>query len=68
MSTRIPMEPKYKFYTTYVNPFNYFTYERVYQGHYYTPKPNSQLICLPTFIPNFMERPLLYILHLPKFF
>lgn len=64
----VPMDPSKKFYQAYCNPFNYFTYERLYQGHTYTPKPNSQLICLPKNVPQCLERPILYFLYLPKLF
>jgi hypothetical protein len=62
------MDPFKKFYHVYNNSFNYFAYERVYQGHSYTPKPNSQLLCLHKNVPQFFERPILYFLYLPKYF
>jgi len=64
----VPMDLNYNFFITYVNHYNCFTYERVYPGKTYIHKPNSQLLFLPTFIPKFVERPLLYFFHLPKFF
>ena len=64
----VPMDPSKKFYHAYINPFNYFAYERVYQGHTYTPKPNSQLLSLSRNVPQFLERPILYFLYLPKYF
>jgi hypothetical protein len=64
----VPTDPTKKFYQAYINPYNYFTYERLYQGREYSPKPSSQLLCLPKNVPECIERPLLYLLYLPKFF
>jgi hypothetical protein len=64
----VPMDPTKKFYQAYINPYNYFSYERVYQGHVYRPKPTSRLLCLSKHVPECLERPLLYFLYLPIFF
>jgi hypothetical protein len=64
----VPMDPTKKFYQAYINPYNYFSYERVYQGHVYHPKPTSRLLCLSKHVPECLERPLLYFLYLPIFF
>ena len=64
----VPMDSTKNFYLAYNNPFNYFEYERVYQGQPYNIKPNSKLLSLHRNIPQFLERPILYFLYLPKFF
>ena len=67
-NTTVPLDPSKKFYQAYNNHFNYFSFERVYQGHVYEPKPNSILLCLPNYTPTFLERPILYWMFLPKYF
>jgi len=67
-NSTVPLDPSKKFYQAYINHFNYFSFERVYQGHVYEPKPNSILLCLPNYTPTFLERPILYWMFLPKYF
>ena len=64
----VPLETSKKFFQAYNNHFNYFSYERVYQGQTYHPKPSSMLLSLPRWVPTFLERPLLFCMYIPKLF
>lgn len=64
----VPLDRDKKFFMAYTNCFNFFTVERLYQGRSYKMQPNSKLLTLPTYTPEFMEKPLLYFMYMPKFF
>ena len=68
MEITIPLGTNKKFYQAYNNCFNYFHFDRLYEGRVYQPKPNSMLLTLPQYVPTFLERPLLYWMFIPKFF
>lgn len=68
MECKVPLDRDKKFFMVYTNCFNAFTYEKLYQGRSYTPEPFSKLLTLPAYTPDFMEKPLLYFMYMPKFF
>jgi hypothetical protein len=64
----VPVEPNTRFFIVSTNHFNYFTYNQVIPGNKYTPFPQSKLITIPSWIPNWLDRPILYWKYLPKYF
>jgi hypothetical protein len=64
----VPNDPDKKFFLVFTNIFNYFTYEQLIQGTNYVPLPDSKLIGIPSYIPNWLNRPVLYWKYLPKYF
>jgi len=64
-----PVDPSRKFFQAYTNSNNYFRFVRLCNNNQknYLPYSDSKLLSLPKNVPEYMEKPLLYFMYLPKY-
>jgi hypothetical protein len=64
-----PVDPSRKFFQAYTNSNNYFRFVRLNNNNHknYLPSSDSKLLSLPKNVPEYMEKPLLYFMYLPKY-
>lgn len=64
-----PTDPRYRYFLLYNDHHNRFHYKEIRYSVYTSPiYTNTMLGVLPTYIPAFLEKPLLYYQYIPFFF
>lgn len=67
LSLKTPSYDQYNFYLLYTDKSDHFKFDLLSEPIYHVKSPHTKLGFLPKYIPNCMEKVLLYWQFLPKF-